>query len=101
MAARCILTVNGGSSSIKFALIEATKKLRSVLRGRISGIGQPQGEFVVKAFVNGHQDVARKVKLPDHDAAVKLLMDWVAKEFKEGAVVAIGHRVVHGGPRYW
>ncbi|MGD0350455.1 MAG: hypothetical protein ABSB84_09110 [Verrucomicrobiota bacterium] len=41
-----ILTVNGGSSSIKFALFEAGRSLQRVLEGRIKRSGLPEAEFV-------------------------------------------------------
>src|SRR5579863_10095088 len=100
MAVPCVLTVNGGSSSIKFALIEATAELRSVMRGSISGIGQPPAVFAVKNLKTGNA-MARKVKAPDHTAAVTLLMDFLADKIKDNALAAVGHRVVHGGPNYW
>jgi acetate kinase len=40
-----VLTVNGGSSSIKFALFEADGSPRRILDGRIEGIGLGQGSF--------------------------------------------------------
>jgi len=43
-----ILAINGGSSSIKFALFEANAALRQVLAGALARIGQPQATFVVK-----------------------------------------------------
>ena len=45
-----ILTVNGGSSSIKFALFEAGDSLRRILDGAIERIGQPEATFVVKGL---------------------------------------------------
>ena len=42
-----ILTINGGSSSIKFALFEDGDSLRRVLEGEIKRIGLPQATFVV------------------------------------------------------
>ena len=44
-----ILTVNGGSSSIKFALFEAGDSLRRILSGAIERIGQPKAILRVKA----------------------------------------------------
>ena len=38
----CILTINGGSSSIKFALFEAGDPLRRILEGEIERIGFPE-----------------------------------------------------------
>ena len=43
-----ILTINGGSSSIKFALFEAGDSLRRILEGEIERIGLPGGSLRVK-----------------------------------------------------
>jgi acetate kinase len=95
-----VLTVNGGSSSIKFALFEAGAALRRILDGRIEGIGLPQGDFTVKG-----QDQAgnfsRPAVMPDHTAAVAVLMDWIQARLERDVLAAVGHRVVHGGPKYW
>ncbi len=45
-----ILTINGGSSSIKFALFEAGDSLRRILEGGIERIGLPDATFAVKGF---------------------------------------------------
>ncbi len=44
-----VLTVNGGSSSIKFALFEAERISRPVLKGRIERIGLPEAIFTIKS----------------------------------------------------
>ncbi|MGA2786671.1 MAG: acetate/propionate family kinase [Verrucomicrobiota bacterium] len=98
--AACILTINGGSSSIKFALFEADGELRRVLQGHIEGIGLPQGSFAVKGS-NQTDNFSRSVAAPDHTAAVAVLMDWIQERIERGALAAVGHRVVHGGPKYW
>ncbi len=95
-----VLTINGGSSSIKFALFEAGRDLRRVLAGRIEGIGLPRGSFTVKG-ANAAGDWSRPIAAPDHTAAVNVLMDWVQEQFEPGALAGVGHRVVHGGPKYW
>jgi acetate kinase len=43
---------------------------------------------------------SRLVKVPDHAVAVGALMDWIEKRIGHDALTAIGHRVVHGGPKY-
>ncbi|MGA3269246.1 MAG: acetate/propionate family kinase [Verrucomicrobiota bacterium] len=96
----CILTINGGSSSIKFALFEADGALRRIVQGRIEGIGLPQGSFAVKGS-SQTDHFSRPVIAPDHTAAVTILMDWVQERIKSDALTAVGHRVVHGGPKYW
>jgi acetate kinase len=95
-----VLTINGGSSSIKFALFETKTPLRRILSGKIEGIGLHHGVFAVKGLVKA-DNFSRKVTAPDHSAAVNVLMDWVEQRIGKGALTAIGHRVVHGGPKYW
>jgi acetate kinase len=41
------------------------------------------------------------VKAPDHTAAVGILMDWIEQRSGRDALTAVGHRVVHGGPKYY
>jgi acetate kinase len=94
-----ILTINGGSSSIKFALFEAGPPLRKDLEGGIERIGLPDGVFRVKGS-NPADTFSKPVTAADHQAAVGVLMDWVEKRAGPGALAAVGHRVVHGGPKY-
>ncbi|MEO5365870.1 MAG: acetate/propionate family kinase [Magnetococcus sp. WYHC-3] len=94
-----ILTINGGSSSIKFALFEAGDSLRRVLEGAIERIGLPQATLRVKG-VNQADNLSRSVTAPDHTVAVGILMDWLEECVGREALAAVGHRVVHGGPKY-
>ncbi len=94
-----ILTINGGSSSIKFALFEAGDSLERILEGSIERIGLPEATLRVKG-VNQADNVSRPVTAPDHTAAVGALMDWLEEHLGHGALTAVGHRVVHGGPKY-
>ena len=94
-----ILTINGGSSSIKLALFEAWHSLRRILEGKIERIGLPAATFTVRG-PDEAENFTRGVTAPDHTAAVDVLMDWVQKRFKDGSLAAVGHRVVHGGPKY-
>jgi acetate kinase len=95
-----ILTVNGGSSSIKFALFETSGSLRRILDGGIERIGLPEATFRVKG--SGQADnFSRSVKAPDHTAAVGVLMEWIEERSGSDPLTAVGHRVVHGGPKYY
>ncbi|MDR3403343.1 MAG: acetate/propionate family kinase [Chthoniobacter sp.] len=94
-----VLTINGGSSSIKFALFEAGDSLRRILGGGIERIGQPQATLRVKGL-NKADDFSRPVKAPDHTAAVDALMGGIAERSGPETLAAVGHRVVHGGPKY-
>jgi acetate kinase len=94
-----ILTVNGGSSSIKFALFEVVDSLERILEGKIERIGLPKAYFAVKGL-NKADNFSRQVGAPDHAAAVEKLMDWIDERFNREELSAVGHRVVHGGPNY-
>jgi acetate kinase len=95
-----ILTINGGSSSIKFALFGAGDSLRRILEGGIERIGLPDATLRVKG-VNQVDSFSRQVKAPDHAAAVTILMDWIEKQSDGAALSAVGHRIVNGGPKYY
>jgi len=94
-----ILTINGGSSSIKFALFEASDALRRILDGGIERIGLPDATFRVKG-PDRAGNFSRPVTAPDHTAAVGALMDWIEESRVRDNLTAVGHRVVHGGPTY-
>ena len=95
-----ILTINGGSSSIKFAEFESSKGLRRVLSGRVEGIGFTEGRFTLIGLPDS-DNFSRSVTVPDHATAVNILMDWIQERIVGGELGAVGHRVVHGGPKYW
>ena len=67
-----ILTINGGSSSIKFALFEAGDSLQRILEGGIERIGLPQATFQVKGL---HQadNFSRPVTAPDHRVVLNVV----------------------------
>ena len=94
-----ILTVNGGSSSIKIALFEADRSLKRILAGGIERIGLPEATWHAKG-ANKRDTFSHSVVAPDHTAAVGILMDWVEERGGQDVLAAVGHRVVHGGPKY-
>ncbi len=89
------LAINGGSSSIKFALFEWDNPPTAILSGTIQGIGLPTGSLTAEG------QPERDLPIPDSAAAVRLLMDWVDERIGKESLAAVGHRVVHGGPKYW
>jgi acetate kinase len=95
----CILTINGGSSSIKFALFEAGDSLRRILEGGIERIGLPEATLRVKGLSQA-DNFSRLVMAADYTVAVGALMDWIEERSGQDALTAVGHRVVHGGPKY-
>ncbi|MFA6928947.1 MAG: hypothetical protein WCT05_01370 [Lentisphaeria bacterium] len=94
-----ILTINGGSSSIKFAMFETGDSLRQILEGAIPRIGLPEASLRVKG-VNLADNFSRSVMAPDHSVAVGILMDWIEKRIGSESLIAVEHGVVHGGPKY-
>jgi acetate kinase len=99
MAPATILTINGGSSSIKFALFEAGAGLKRILSGSIERIGLPDTTLVVKG-ASPADNFTRPVAAADHAAAATALMNWIGERIGQSALAAVGHRVVHGGPNY-
>jgi acetate kinase len=95
-----ILSINGGSSSIKFALFEVGDSLQRILEGGIERIGLPDATLRVKS-VDQPDNFSRLVTAPDHTAAVGVLMDWIEERSGRDALTAVGHRVVNGGPKYY
>jgi acetate kinase len=94
-----VLTINGGSSSIKFAIFEAVDPLRRILGGAIDRIGSPEAAFRAKG-ARPEDILSRPLAAPGHTAAVQFLMDWLQERTRREPVVAVGHRVVHGGPKF-
>ena len=94
-----VLTINGGSSSIKFALFEVGAGLRQILGGELERIGLPEATLRVKGS-NPAENFSRPVTAADHTAAVGALTEWIEECSGRDALAAVGHRVVHGGPKY-
>jgi len=94
-----ILTINGGSSSIKFAVFAQAQSLGRILQGSIERIGQPGSILRVKGASRA-DDFSRPLTAPDHAVAVRALTDWLEERIGPGALIAVGHRIVHGGPKY-
>jgi acetate kinase len=94
-----VLALNGGSSSIKFALFDAGEPLRRILAGEIERIGRPETTLRVEGLTPA-DNFARPLAAIDHAVAVGLLVDWIEERLGRAGLTAVGHRVVHGGPRY-
>lgn len=98
-----MLVLNAGSSSLKFAVFgiePGTDGLRVVLRGQISGIGSTPAFQAWRE--NDHaQGASRSVDvgtLDNHQKAIDLALDWIARQSGGMRLIGVGHRVVHGGP---
>jgi acetate kinase len=91
----CILTINGGSSSIRFAVYEAGDTSRRRLDGKIDRIGLSGTNLIVNDPA-GKPQVLRRLAAADHRTAVGFLLDWLEAQPVFASVKAAGHRVVHG-----
>ena len=90
-----ILTINGGSSSIKFALYAAVKPLKRGLYGTVDRIGL-SGTNLTFHYADGKPEASRKLIAVDHKSAANSMLDWLETEPDFASVKAVGHRVVHG-----
>ena len=90
-----ILTINGGSSSIKFALYQAGKPLKREIYGKVDRIGL-SGTNLTFHGADGKPQASRKLAAADNKSAANALIDWLEKQIDFALVKAVGHRVVHG-----
>lgn len=83
-AAPLILTINGGSSSIRFALFEAGNSFSRLPGGQIERIGLPMTLFRAKG-VYRWDNFSRSETAPDHMVALGILMDWIEGHYGSDA----------------
>jgi acetate kinase len=94
-----VLTINGGSSSIKLALYAPGEPARCLLSGVLERIGLGDAVLHVKG-ADGQPSESQPLEAPDPASAAEQLIGWLERRADLGPVGAIGHRIVHGGPRY-
>lgn len=97
-----ILVINAGSSSVKFQVfaVDGDGRLARQIKGQIDGIGsRPR----LRAGGAGGEKLADRAypieNVQDVPAALKVAADWLREELRI-MPIAVGHRVVHGGPDY-
>ena len=94
-----VLTLNAGSSSLKFALFDAGSPVSPVFSGAINGVGSTLATFTMK---NRKGEVVERaaVAAPDPVVGLAYLLDRLEATVGSHGFAAVGHRVVHGGPNY-
>ena len=95
-----ILVLNCGSSTLKFQLIESASikdKYRKLASGLVDRIG---GQASYRFEAGGAGLDIQAADVPTHEAAVKLVIEWVQSKSGRDAIDAVGHRVVHGGDQF-
>ena len=90
-----ILAINGGSSSIKFALYRAGGPLKQTLLGKIDRIGLPGTNLTFNELTRDEQE-SPAIHVSDKKSAANFLLDWLEAQNGFSTVRAVGHRVVHG-----
>jgi acetate kinase len=94
-----VLVVNGGSSSIKFAVYQTSDPPPRQLHGKVEGIGLHHTTLTFEDSVRNEQD-SRGIGELDHPSAAAFLIDWLEHQVGLSSLSATGHRVVNGGPNY-
>ncbi len=89
-----ILVINGGSSSIKFAIYQIGEFPIRLLHGKIGRIGLKDSKLISNDE-KGNQHTL-KVKASEHWSAANFLIDWLEEQGGFSSVRVVGHRVVHG-----
>ena len=92
-----ILTVNCGSSTLKFELFEVSDKERSLARGIVDRIGGPGS---VELSGEGGERTVRRTATTGHSEAALQVIRLLGSSGLLGGLEAVGHRVVHGGTRF-
>ena len=98
-----ILTINAGSSSIKFALFSLDHPISpdAEVSGQIDGIGAESTKMLARNRAGKHiADQTLEGSKVSHAQAFDALLKWFTASHANWQIVAVGHRVVHGGERY-
>lgn len=111
--ARQVLVLNTGSSSVKFEVFEVDSAgdrgdlagadagaLTPVAGGKVEGIGEPSGGFDLEVAGDADGGVADEAVVADHEAALAMVVDGLRDRGLLDDLVAVGHRVVHGGEAF-
>ena len=92
-----IAVLNAGSSSIKLAVYSHASTPELLLKGRFEGIGAMPKALIFAA--DGTLQTEQQTGPVSHDEATQVLVGMANRALGNAEFSAIGHRVVHGGPR--
>lgn len=94
-----MLTINSGSSSIRFALFTTAESPIRRLHGKIDRVGLRDTNLTFKDLASG-ENQSHAIGELDHGLAADFLLDWLDNRIGLTSLRAVGHRVVNGGARY-
>ncbi|MBC7933819.1 MAG: acetate/propionate family kinase [Rhizobacter sp.] len=90
-----LVTINGGSSSIKFALYERGNMPRHIFSGSIENIGTDNTTLSYTDIITG-EVTTTAIKINGFEEAANYVLDWLEGQPGFDSVQAMGHRLVHG-----
>jgi len=94
-----VLVINAGSSSLKYSLVDVASG-RSEAGGLVERIGEPEGRHLHRGPAG---EIRTTLKVASHEDALRAAMEAFethGPDLADFELVAIGHRVVHGGSRF-
>src|SRR5580704_11814633 len=94
-----ILTINTGSSSLKFTLFDSNQVTRRVVSGQAERIGNAAARLLISDG-DGAKLLDQHCEISDHGEALHSILTWLRTNRPGQNPIAVGHRVVHGGSRY-
>ena len=94
-----VLVLNAGSSTLKFAVFQSSSSPVRSCSGVIDRIGFPNASFALKP-ATGEQTKRTEISVTNHADGLEYLLKFLTQELRIVSYSAVGHRVVHGGPRY-
>ncbi|QMU60865.1 MAG: acetate/propionate family kinase [Gammaproteobacteria bacterium] len=99
-----VLVINAGSSSVKLSVFDREKnKLTRIINARAVRLFHEEAQINIYD-ANNNLLIDKKlseitVDLPNHKVAIEFFLDWLSQQVNI-KLVAVGHRIVHGGPKY-
>jgi acetate kinase len=97
--AKRILTINGGSSSLKLALYEMDRRENLIFSAQVNRIGEASSCISITE-AGAWRDIKAEVNCRDQDKALEAALKSLEERQFEKPLHAISHRIVHGGSRH-
>lgn len=95
MSREYVLTINGGSSTIKFGVFTVGSHPIRVISGNVSRIKNEKSNFTYFDEV-ADQEKSRQIKVSDNASAAFFILDWLKDKIDFSLIKSVGHRIVHG-----
>ena len=97
MSSAAIITLNAGSSSLKFSVYAAGQEPSLLALGQVENLG---GDSLLSMSSPHHDKQTHAIGQADHQAALQAILQYIQPIIAGRTVAGIGHRIVHGGAEY-